>query len=629
MKDFQFSDSPRSSPIPDFSIKHEEIQKRVKQIQKQTTQIQISEELNILSRKHPNTRRYSHRLMTICLRLFFVSTAAYGILAHFLPVPCIRTMFYHQKDLLNGFQKYLTDINKASEIAKEYSKNWSFNEPVILAVDACSVNPSVSLFSNGTITGLIHEFYMDKDFLTEASTTISVFEKWISNHSKLIIDSYFVFQVQPLKPTLNSFILHAVPSKGGKANNQTLSILKKLAKILQSINISVISFSSDGDSFASKPNNNNIKIHYNNNKYQISPFTTEPFFLSDPLHILKRVRYHFIPMISNKNEVMSLLNLPKMVFRNDRASKMHEKLPLLLFQMKNFELLHNHKKYNYSIFMLPYCLLLSFLSYDLTFEKRILFLNMARILFEKNHFSYHFNNFSHQIYLKKNIIRDCLSTVLTISDILNLPNLTNIHLNRLGTNPLEHTFGIIRMRSKDHHNSQRFINEAGKINALKNLNEELILENIKNRDLQFGKVISIPIKKNNDFLKAHKYVNSLYEEIISNKCNNDCKEIHSIFNKVTNITIEQTKKCYLMNSKDIMLSPNSNILIEKRQNAANELSPKCNWNNQEVSLLIKLNKDLNGNISLISKYFPKRTINSIKKKLNTIQKKKSPKLINN
>ncbi len=78
-----------------------------------------------------------------------------------------------------------------------------------------------------------------------------------------------------------------------------------------------------------------------------------------------------------------------------------------------------------------------------------------------------------------------------------------------------------------------------------------------------------------------------------------------------------------------MLSPNSNILIEKRQNAANELSPKCNWNNQEVSLLIKLNKDLNGNISLISKYFPKRTINSIKKKLNTIQKKKSPKLINN
>lgn len=91
-------------------------------------------------------------------------------------------------------------------------------------------------------------------------------------------------------------------------------------------------------------------------------------------------------MISNKNEVMSLLNLPKMVFRKDRASKMHDKLPLLLFQMKNFELLHNHKKYNYSIFMLPYCLLLSFLSYDLTFEKRILFLNMARILLKKTTF---------------------------------------------------------------------------------------------------------------------------------------------------------------------------------------------------------------------------------------------------
>lgn len=60
-------------------------------------------------------------------------------------------------------------------------------------------------------------------------------------------------------------------------------------------------------------------------------------------------------------------------------------------------------------------------------------------------------------------------------------------LNLLGTNPLEHAFGIIRMRSKDRRNSQRFINEAGKINALIYLNEELILVNIKNRDLELFK----------------------------------------------------------------------------------------------------------------------------------------------
>lgn len=134
MKDFQSSESPRSSPAPDFNFKPEEIQKRIKQIQKQSNQIHISDELHILSRKYPNTRRYSHQLLTICLRKFFVSATAYAILAYFFPVPCIRTMFFHQKELLKGFQNYLTDIEKASEIAQEYSKNWLFNEPVILAV---------------------------------------------------------------------------------------------------------------------------------------------------------------------------------------------------------------------------------------------------------------------------------------------------------------------------------------------------------------------------------------------------------------------------------------------------------------------------------------------------------------
>ncbi|KAK8837685.1 hypothetical protein M9Y10_036220 [Tritrichomonas musculus] len=500
---------------------------------------------------------------------------------------------YHQKDLLNGFQKYLTDIDKASEIAIEYSKNWSYNEPVILAVDACSLNPAVSLFSNGSITGLIHEYQMDKELLSQASTTISVFEKWISNHSKTIVDSYFVFQVQPLRPNLNSFILHIEPSKGGNANNQTLFILKKLAKILQKVKITVVSFSSDGDDFASASHDNNIKKHYKKFQYNCSPNTTEPLFLSDPLHIFKRVRYHFIPIITEQNQIRSILNLPAIVFRNDRASKMHDKLPLLFFQLKNYETLNNYKFYNYSIFILPYCLLLSFLSYDISYETRLLFLNMARILIEKVHFPFHFTYFQNQINFTPNIIRDFLSTVLRLLDILNLSNLSDIHLNRLGTNPLEHAIGIIRIRSKDHHNSERFIKEAGKINALINLNEELILENIKNRDLKSGKVISIPQKNKYDDLKAKIYVDSLYQEIINGNCDKKCNEIHSLFNEVINGTIGTTKKCYLLSSKDIMLAPNSNILIEKRQNAANELSPKCNWNNQEVSLLLKLNRDLN------------------------------------
>lgn len=79
----------------------------------------------------------------------------------------------------------------------------------------------------------------------------------------------------------------------------------------------------------------NIKKHYNKFKCNLSPNITEPLFLSDLFYICKPVRYRFIPIITDPNQLISILNLPSMVFRNDRASKMHDKLPLLFFQYSN------------------------------------------------------------------------------------------------------------------------------------------------------------------------------------------------------------------------------------------------------------------------------------------------------
>lgn len=87
---------------------------------------------------------------------------------------------------------------------------------VILAIDACSVNPTVSIFSNRTVEVLLEKYQMSDDLLTQSSTTISVFEEWMSNISNLVVDSYFIYHVQPLNPNLNNFILYISPSKGGK-----------------------------------------------------------------------------------------------------------------------------------------------------------------------------------------------------------------------------------------------------------------------------------------------------------------------------------------------------------------------------------------------------------------------------
>ena len=82
----------------------------------------------------------------------------------------------------------------------------------------------------------------------------------------------------------------------------------------------------------------------------------------------------------------------------------------------------------------------------------------------------------------------------------------------------------------------------------------------------------------------------------------------------------ENKKCYLFNSAQVILAPNSNIMIEKRQNAASTQNKKCRWTSDEVDLLLKLNQDLNGQIDLIINYFPKRSADSITKKLKELKK---------
>ena len=91
MKEFQYSESPRSSPSPEFNFK---------------------QEFELIA---------SEFLLRQPLMLFLHISSQFHVF-----VQCL----YHQKDLLNGFQKYLTDIDKTSEIAIEYSKKWSYNEPI-------------------------------------------------------------------------------------------------------------------------------------------------------------------------------------------------------------------------------------------------------------------------------------------------------------------------------------------------------------------------------------------------------------------------------------------------------------------------------------------------------------------
>lgn len=217
------------------------------------------------------------------------------------------------------------------------------------------------------------------------------------------------------------------------------------------------------------------------------------------------------------------MNLPSLVFRDDLPTKMHDRLPILMFQLRVLKKMIEHKLYYYSMYCLPNILFLTFLSYNIDIEDKVLFLYMTKSLCERLYYNIFqspiINNFS----MKSNIARDLLSTVCTFIDILTYSQNAQLHLNRLGTNPLEHTLGVVRKRSKDHHNAQRFLSEVNNLNALRKIREEMIYDAVKHRELQFGKIIiNKPVKYDNpDIIK---YVDSLVYEAKYDYCNTDCKK---------------------------------------------------------------------------------------------------------
>ena len=104
MKDFCDGNSVNSSPIPQYNFTSKEIQQEITRRQKRQIQSEVIKEIGELADTHPNARRYSHRLLILCLRVFFVSVSAYEIMTIFY--------LYHLLELYLKDQKIFFKIFK-------------------------------------------------------------------------------------------------------------------------------------------------------------------------------------------------------------------------------------------------------------------------------------------------------------------------------------------------------------------------------------------------------------------------------------------------------------------------------------------------------------------------------------
>ena len=92
------------------------------------------------------------------------------------------------------------------------------------------------------------------------------------------------------------------------------------------------------------------------------------------------------------------------------------------------------------------------------------------------------------ILFDMNLIDDLISTGLVINSVIN-SCYGLVSLNRIGTNPLEHHFGLLRIRCKFQHNFDRFVHEEKKVELLDEI-EKMTIENIvSSRKKTFGEKV--------------------------------------------------------------------------------------------------------------------------------------------
>jgi hypothetical protein len=123
----------------------------------------------------------------------------------------------------------------------------TFCHPCILPCDALVFNPAVEVTPAG-ITGLnACDFVFNFDLLESLTSSSESFREFVEGHWDKVIQSAFVFQVQPLNPELSPFVIHAYPAVDGKARHSQVELPKSLKVVCRQQRITIGAFTTDGD----------------------------------------------------------------------------------------------------------------------------------------------------------------------------------------------------------------------------------------------------------------------------------------------------------------------------------------------------------------------------------------------
>ena len=477
---------------------------------------------NILNNlfKPPTQRRWLPTTMKLFLGLSIISFSSYLFLHHYGIAPSKNTLRKYMNDNFFYDSNYWQNISLISDLCKNYREmngKLSQTDEImgVLAVDAMSTSPYLTIDKKGLVHGAVIRQTFEKEELQRLSNYEKLQEKIFLSFKDSQINNCFVYQFQPLSKLLPCFVVHIHPSNTGKANQSEIFLLKKIAIELRKNNIIVMAYAADGDSGYKTLTNSTIERLVSERPY-IS--FDQPLFSNDPLHLLKRARYrllkhNLVPLLKEQNSIENtgwreLLGEPEIVFSDQSLTKMKDDLPLRLFSFKNFMLLYENMEWenNPAAFFLPCSLLIEAInSKILTIDERVDFLEIV----------FHYLKFYKQLletvpnnqrypqkckntgnikcyatFFDNSFIDDVLSTIISIDSFIN-SFVGEVCLNRIGTNPLEHHFGLLRIKCKYKNDWENILTTQSKISILRDIETDLIGSVVNKRKDTFGVDISV------------------------------------------------------------------------------------------------------------------------------------------
>ena len=468
-------------------------------------------------------RRYTKAFLKVCMLATLISLPCYKLLREFFILPAYNTLWTHMRQDVLDNRGFITDINVlpaylAMIKSSREKERVSMESGGFLAVDAISVRPHITVTRDGFVEGVLGNTSVNSTVFQELQCSVTQYEAYLKTLANKTITDSFVYHYQPINPEAKSFVVFVEPSTQGKATAHEIDRLSELAGILEEAGFIVEGFAFDGDTTYSKLHRILFDSYYDTVVQDVDfenfSIFSQRSIVSDPLHLIKRARYRLLSAnvhggFANTSEsIISVerlreqFDVPSVVFSSEKYTKMQDSLAVQMFSLENLAKLFEMRNISaLSFFLLVSLLTVALREQVLTVQERLSLLELGYFYMlgyygcsQEIPGSLPHAKTARQNHVRAfdlSFVREYCNTVYGILRVLHKTNGT-IALNRIGSNPLEHLFGLVRMKSKSVHTFDRMIQVLPKVMLFQKVMSELgVNQQIDKRVSYFAQDVTV------------------------------------------------------------------------------------------------------------------------------------------